>query len=241
MEALEVMLTQGTALLAISQCSNVLGMPIPLEQIIPMAHSRGIPVLVDGAQGACHMTVNLTALDCDYYVCSGHKLGAPFGIGLLYCKKKLPPMIYGGGMVDRVAVKDTTFLPTLEAGTPNVSGAVGLAAALRYRMELPEGWQTHEASLLRHAETMLGEIPGIHFLGSGTRVGCLSFTIDGKDAFDLAAALDQLGIALRSGDHCAQILHRRLGISYSLRLSPAFYNTVEEIQTLAEALGTPKP
>ena len=241
MEALEVMLTQGTALLAISQCSNVLGMPIPLEQIIPMAHSRGIPVLVDGAQGACHMTVNLTALDCDYYVCSGHKLGAPFGIGLLYCKKKLPPMIYGGGMVDRVAVKDTTFLPTLEAGTPNVSGAVGLAAALRYRMELPEGWQTHEASLLRHAETMLGEIPGIHFLGSGTRVGCLSFTIDGKDAFDLAAALDQLGIALRSGDHCAQILHRKLGISYSLRLSPAFYNTVEEIQTLAEALGTPKP
>ena len=241
LDALDAMLTEGTALLAISQCSNVLGMAIPLEQIIPMAHSRGIQVLVDGAQGACHMTVNLTALDCDYYVCSGHKLGAPFGIGLLYCKKKLPPMIYGGGMVDRVAVKDTTFLPTLEAGTPNVSGAVGLAAALKYRMELPEGWQTHEAALLRHAETMLGEIPGIHFLGSGTRVGCLSFTIDGKDAFDLAAALDQLGIALRSGDHCAQILHRKLGISYSLRLSLAFYNTVEEIQTLAEALGTPKP
>ena len=145
------------------------------------------------------MSVNLTALDCDYYVCSGHKLGAPFGVGLLYCKQPLPPMVYGGGMVERVTAEKTTFLPTLEAGTPNVSGAVGLAAALEYRMQLPSGWQTHEAALLRHAETRLREIPGIHFLGSGTRVGCLSFTVEGVDAFDLAAALDQLGIMLRSG------------------------------------------
>lgn len=235
LDALEAVLTEGTALLAISQCSNVLGMAIPLEKIIPMAHSRGIPVLVDGAQGACHMSVNLTALDCDYYVCSGHKLGAPFGVGLLYCKQPLPPMVYGGGMVERVTAEKTTFLPTLEAGTPNVSGAVGLATALEYRMQLPSGWQTHEAALLRHAETRLREIPGIHFLGSGTRVGCLSFTVDGVDAFDLAAALDQLGIMLRSGDHCAQMLHRKMGIPYSLRLSPAFYNTFEEMELLAEA------
>ena len=104
------------------------------------------------------MSVNLTALDCDYYVCSGHKLGAPFGVGLLYCKQPLPPMVYGGGMVERVTAEKTTFLPTLEAGTPNVSGAVGLAAALEYRMQLPSGWQTHEAALLRHAETMRGFI-----------------------------------------------------------------------------------
>ncbi len=236
LDALDAMLTEGTALLAISQCSNVLGMATPLEQVIPMAHQRGIPVLVDGAQGACHMPVNLTALDCDYYVCSGHKLGAPFGVGLLYCKQPLPPMVYGGGMVERVTAEKTTFLPTLEAGTPNVSGAVGLAAALEYRMKLPSGWQTHEAALLRHAETMLREIPGIHFLGSGTRGGCLSFTVDGVDAFDMAAALDQLGIMLRSGDHCVQILHRRLGVPYSLRLSPAYYNTAAEIELMVNAV-----
>ena len=234
--ALDAMLTEGTALLAISQCSNVLGMPVPLEKIIPMAHRRGIPVLVDGAQGVCHMPVNLKTLDCDYYVCSGHKLGGPFGIGLLYCKQPLPPMVYGGGMVERVTAEETTFLPTLEAGTPNVSGAVGLAEALRYRMQLTDGWQAYEAALLRHAATRLREIPGIHFLGSGTRVGCLSFTLDGMDAFELAASLDQLGIAVRSGDHCAQILHRRLGVSYSLRLSPAFYNTFEEMDVLTDAI-----
>ena len=238
LDALDAMLEEKTALLAISQCSNVLGMPIPLEQIIPLAHSRGIPVLVDGAQGACHMPVDLKALDCDYYVCSGHKLGAPFGIGLLYCKNPLPPMVYGGGMVSRVTAAETTFLPTLEAGTPDVSGAVGLAAALEYRMQLPDGWQTHELALLCHAETLLRGIPDIHFLGSGTRVGCLSFTVDGTDAFALAASLDQLGIMLRSGDHCAQILHRKLGIPYSLRLSPAFYNTFEEMEILAEAIQT---
>ena len=238
LDALDAMLEEKTALLAISQCSNVLGMPIPLEQIIPLAHSRGIPVLVDGAQGACHMPVDLKALDCDYYVCSGHKLGAPFGIGLLYCKNPLPPMVYGGGMVSRVTAAETTFLPTLEAGTPDVSGAVGLVAALEYRMQLPDGWQTHESALLCHAETLLREIPDIHFLGSGTRVGCLSFTVDGTDAFALAASLDQLGIMLRSGDHCAQILHRKLGIPYSLRLSPAFYNTFEEMEILAEAIQT---
>ena len=105
-------------------------------------------------------------------------------------------------------------------------------------MQLPDGWQTHESALLCHAETLLREIPDIHFLGSGTRVGCLSFTVDGTDAFALAASLDQLGIMLRSGDHCAQILHRKLGIPYRLRLSPAFYNTFEEMEILAEAIQT---
>ena len=230
------MLTDDTGLLAISQCSNVLGMPLPLDKIIPMAHSRGIPVLVDGAQGACHMPVEFTALDCDYYVCSGHKLGGPFGTGLLYCKTPLPPMVYGGGMVKRVTPEETTFLPTLEAGTPNISGAVGLAAALEYRMQLPDGWRLHETELLSYGESLLNDIPGIHILGSGPKIGCLSFTADGRDAFDMAAALDQAGIALRSGNHCAQILHSRLGISYSLRLSPAFYNTFEEIDLLAKAI-----
>lgn len=233
---LDEMLTPGTGLLAISQCSNVLGMPIPLEKIIPLAHSRGIPVLVDGAQGACHLSTDLNQLDCDYYVCSGHKLGGPFGVGLLYCKNPLPHMIYGGGMVERVTEGETTFLPTLEAGTPNVSGAVGLAEALQYRMELPQGWQAHEQELLRYGETLLGAIPGLHFLGSGTRVGCLSFYLEDTSVFDLAAQLDQLGIALRSGDHCAQPLHKRLGVPYSLRVSPVFYNTIEEMERLAEAI-----
>ena len=236
LSALDELLTPEISLLAVSQCSNVLGMPLPLETIIPLAHSRGAAVLVDGAQGACHAPVDVRAMDCDYFVCSGHKLGGPFGVGLLYCREALPPAVYGGGMVDRVTAGETTFLPTLEAGTPNVSGAAGLAAALEYRQRLPAGWQAHEAALMRHAEARLRAVPGLRLLGSGARMGCLSFTLDGTDAFDAAAALDQLGIALRSGDHCAQILHRRLGARYSLRLSPAFYNTLDEIDTLTDAL-----
>ena len=236
LDALDGLLTGDVGLLAVSQCSNVLGMPVPVEEIIRLAHSRGVRVLVDGAQAVCHRDVDVAAMDCDYYVCSGHKLGGPFGVGLLYCKEPLEPMVFGGGMVEHVTAEATTFLPTLEAGTPNVSGAVGLAAAVEYRRALPEGWQEHEAALLRRAETLLRELPGVHFVGSGPHEGCLSLTLDGVTAFDAAAALDQLGIALRSGDHCAQPLHAALGISYTLRISPAFYNTFEELDALAQGL-----
>ena len=138
--------------------------------------------------------------------------------------------------MSRVTLEKTTFLPTLEAGTPNVSGAVGFAEALKYRRSLPSGWQEHEAALLRYAENLLNEISGIHFLGQGIRKGCLSFTLDGIESFSATALLDQLGIAMRSGDHCAPILHSKLGISHSIRVSPSFYNTFKEIETLAQKL-----
>lgn len=162
-----------------THCSNVLGTVTPVREIVTLAHSRGIKVLVDGAQSVCHRDIDVRALDCDYFVCSGHKLGGPFGIGLLYCKEPLPPVIFGGGMVDVVTEAQTTFLSTLEAGTPNVSGAVGLAAAVAYRRGLPAEWQSHEAALLRRTEVLLAELPGVHILGSMPREGCLAFTLDG--------------------------------------------------------------
>ncbi|MDD6023857.1 MAG: aminotransferase class V-fold PLP-dependent enzyme [Oscillospiraceae bacterium] len=234
--ALDKLLTGDIGLLAVTHCSNVLGTVTPIREIVSLAHSRGIRVLVDGAQSVCHRDIDLQALDCDYFVCSGHKLSGPFGVGLLYCKEPLPPMIFGGGMVDVVTENETTFLPTLEAGTPNVSGAVGLAAAIIYRQNLPEGWQAHEAALLRRTETLLEEIPGVRIFGSSPREGCVAFTVEGLEPFDAVALLDQLGIALRSGNHCAQPLHLALGMPYTVRVSPAFYNTFEEIDALAQGL-----
>ncbi len=236
LNALDRMLDGDISLLAITGCSNVLGTVPPLEKIIPLAHSRGIRVLVDGAQSVCHRDTDVTALDCDFFVCSGHKLGGPFGIGLLYCKTPIPPTVFGGGMVERVTEQDTEFLPTLEAGTPNVSGAVGLAAAIEYRATLPEGWQDHEAALLHRTRTLLAEIPGVRLLGPRDARGCLSFEIDGISPLEASALLDQLGIAVRSGDHCAKPLHRVLGVEHTLRVSPACYNTFEEIEALAEGL-----
>lgn len=236
MEMLERLLTEDIGLLAVTHCSNVLGTVTPVEKIIAMAHSRGIRVLVDGAQSVCHLEIDVKKLDCDFFVCSGHKLGGPFGAGLLYCKEPLLPMVFGGGMVDTVTEAETTFLPTLEAGTPNVSGAVGLAAAVEYRQGLPKAWRTHESALLKRTQTLLAEIPGIHIFGGSSRVSCLAFTMDEVKPFDAAVLLDQLGIAIRSGNHCAQPLHQALGVPYTLRVSPAFYNNIEEIDALADGL-----
>ena len=236
---LERCLDDTVELLAITQCSNVLGTVTPIQEICRMAHDRGILVLVDGAQSVCHMPVNVEELGCDFFVCSGHKLGGPFGIGLLYCREPMEPVLWGGGMVDRVTVEETTFAQSPqsgEAGTPNVSGAVGLAAAIEYRMQLPQGWQAHEERLLELAEQRLEELEGVHVLGTGDRMGCLSFTIDGVQPFDAAVLLDQLGIALRSGHHCAQPLLQALEVPYTLRISPAFYNTEEEIDALVAGM-----
>ena len=236
LEALDRLLDGSVALLAVTGLSNVLGTAPPLEEIIPLAHSRGAKVLVDGAQMICHRDVDVTALDCDYFVCSGHKLGGPFGVGLLYCREPLPHGTFGGGMVETVTEAKTSFLPTLEAGTPNVSGAVGLAAAVEFRKALPPGWQAWERRLLKRTRTLLSEIPGVRLLGPEAGMGCLAFLMEGISPLEAAALLDQAGVALRSGDHCAQILHGALGIRYTLRVSPAFYNTLGEIDALAAAL-----
>ena len=239
LETLGQLLDRDISLLAVSQCSNVLGMMNPISEICEFAHKRGIHVLVDGAQSACHEKIDVSAMGCDYFVLSGHKLGAPFGIGLLYCKTPIPPTVFGGGMVDRVTEAETTFdvFPlSMEAGTPNVSGAVGLAAAITYRNQLPDGWMEHERTLIALAEGQLSMMPEIKILGTPPHVGCLSFTIDGVQPFDAAVLLDKLGIALRSGHHCAAPLLNSMGLEYTLRISPSFYNTAEEIDTFCTGL-----
>lgn len=239
METLDAMLTPDIRLLAVTHCSNVTGTVNPVKELCALAHSRGIAVLVDGAQSVCHMDIDVTDMDCDYFVCSGHKLGAPFGIGLLYCKQPLPPVRYGGGMVDSVQARSAIFSEfplSAEAGTPNVSGAVGLAAAIRCRQERPEGWQAYAQELLIHTAQKLAVLPGVTLLGGTDPVGCISFTLRDRGAFETAAMLDQMGIALRAGHHCARPLLRALGVESALRVSPCFYNTFAEIDRLDAGL-----
>ncbi len=242
LEKSEKLLADGVFLVAAAHSSNVLGTVNDLSTLAQMTHRAGGRLFVDGAQGICHEKVNVDAFDCDYYAFSGHKLGAPFGIGALY-NKWLPkdPVRFGGGMVKRVEDQHTDFdMPPqrYEAGTPNVAGAVGLAAALKYRTELPDGWQDWEQMLLQRLEEGLKGIEKLHILGNpDRRSGCLSFVVDGVSSYDLAVLLDQLGgIAVRSGHHCAQPLLRSLGWEYALRVSPSFYNTPEEIDLFLAGL-----
>jgi cysteine desulfurase/selenocysteine lyase len=240
-DALEALLTPDISVLAVTHCSNVLGTVTPVRELCSLAHRRGVRVLVDGAQSVCHRDIDVSEIGCDWFVCSGHKLGGPFGIGLLYSREPLPPVRFGGGMVDRVTERNTSFAPAPqsgEAGTPNVSGAAGLAAAIRFRQALPAGWRDHEAALLRRAEALLREIPGVRVLGPTEKEGCLSFVTDGVNPLDAALLLDGEGVALRSGNHCAQPLMEALGLDYTLRLSPAYYNTAAEIDGFAAALRT---
>lgn len=238
--ALERLLTPRVKLLVFTQCSNVLGTVNDAAALCALARARGVPVLVDGAQSVCHRPVDVTALGCDWLAFSGHKLGGPFGIGALYARRPMEPAVFGGGMVDEVWDGDARFAAAPlggEAGTPNVSGAVGLAAAIRFRQSLPDGWRNHEAALLRQAEDGLRQLPGVRILGSPhIREGCVSFTVDSVQPFDAATLLDQLGIALRSGHHCAQPLLHSLRVDYALRVSPAFYNTPQEIEATLHGL-----
>lgn len=237
---LEELLTPQVRLLAVTQCSNVLGTVNDVAALCAMAHARGIPVLVDGAQSVCHRSVDVTKLSCDWLVFSGHKLGGPFGIGVLYARCPAEPVVFGGGMVEDVGDTDALFSvapQSAEAGTPNVSGAVGLAAAIRFRQAIPEGWQSYETGLLQRTEERLSQLPGVHILGTPQhREGCVSFTVDSVQPFDLALLADQKGIALRSGHHCAQPLLHSLGLDYALRVSPCYYNTEEEIDYLGDSL-----
>lgn len=238
--AAERLLAPGVRLVAAAHSSNVLGTVNDIPALAELTHRAGGELFVDGAQGVCHMPVDVGAMDCDYYAFSGHKLGAPFGIGALYSRKPSPPVRYGGGMVEQVLDGETTFAPAplgWEAGTPNASGAVGLAEAIRFRDALPASWQEWEEALLKRLENGLREIDCVRILGNpGHRSGCLSFAVEGASPFDLAVLLDQLGIAVRSGHHCAQPLLNSLGLEYALRVSPAFYNTEGEIELFLQGL-----
>jgi cysteine desulfurase/selenocysteine lyase len=225
--------------------SNVLGTVVPLARVVERARAVGAAVLVDGAQGIVHERVDVQALDCDFYAFSGHKIYGPSGVGVLYGKlsqlEHMPPYQTGGGMVDRVELEHSTFLPPplrFEAGTPNVAGVIGLAAALDYLEGLDRaGGAVHERALLDYASGVLGELPGLRIIGTARdKAGVISFTLAQAHPSDISMILDQQGIAIRAGHHCAQPLMRRFGVAATARASFALYNTRSEVDALAVGL-----
>jgi cysteine desulfurase/selenocysteine lyase len=244
-EVLKKLLNSRTRLLAINHVSNALGTVNPVEEIIQLAHEQGVVVHVDGAQSVPHLQVDVRQLGCDFYTFSGHKMYAPMGIGVMYGKQnyleEMPPYQSGGEMIDQVSAEEVTFntLPfKFEAGTPNVGGILGLDVAISFMNEIGiEQIATHEDALLHYAEEELAKIPEVQIMGNpAQRAGVLSMTLKGIHHYDAATILDQLGIAVRSGHHCAQPVMRRYGVEGSLRISFAVYNTKEEIDTFVHAL-----
>ena len=239
------MLSPKTRIVSVSQVSNTLGTILPLDKIISSAHSLGIPVLIDGAQGIQHGLVDVKAMDCDFYVFSGHKIYGPAGIGVIYGKEKwldeLPPFQGGGDMVDRVTFEKTTYneLPfKFEAGTTNYPGAVGLSAALDYVLNTGrEDILLREEKLLEYATDKLTGIKGLKIYGNSKhKIPVISFLLDGIHQYDAGMVLDKMGIAVRTGTHCAQPVMDRFGIEGTIRASLCFYNTMEEIDILVEGL-----
>jgi cysteine desulfurase/selenocysteine lyase len=223
----------------------VLGTINPVREITELAHARGVPVLVDGAQAAPRIPVDVQELGCDFYTVSGHKLYGPNGIGALYARAELleamPPWQGGGSMIESVSFDKTTFagVPTrFEAGSPNAEGAVGLAAALDFLRALGmERVATHERELLAYGTGLLDQIPGIRIQGRArAKTGVISFTLDGVHAHDLGTVLDGEGVAIRAGHHCAQPLMERFGVAATARASLAVYNDREDLDRLARAV-----
>ena len=248
-EHLKSLISDRTKIITLTHVSNVLGTINPIKEIIAFAHQHGIPVLVDGAQGVSHLRVDVTDLDCDFYCFSGHKMYGPMGIGVLYGKEKwleeLPPYQSGGEMVKDVSIERTTFneLPfKFEAGTPNVEGVMGLKAAVQYLKNLGmDNIRAYEDELLRHANEALSSIGGVRFFGTAPeKASLVSFLIGEIHPFDAGTIIDKMGIAVRTGHHCAQPLIDHFGIPGTVRASFAFYNTVDEIDRLAEAVSRVK-
>lgn len=241
------LLSPRTKIVSVAHVSNSLGTINPVSEIIAMAHAQGAKVLVDGAQSTPHFPVNVTALDADFYVFSGHKIFGPTGIGALYGKADLleamPPWQGGGHMIRDVTFEKTVYQRApekFEAGTPDIAGVVGLGAALDYlfRLGLP-ALSTYEHSLLEHATQALSVVPGIRFIGTAAnKASVLSFVIPGIPNEQIARHLDRHGIAVRAGHHCALPAQRHFGLESTVRASFAFYNTRDEVDTLARTLGT---
>ncbi|MBI2846247.1 MAG: cysteine desulfurase [Chloroflexi bacterium] len=241
----EKLLSTRTKLVSIAHVSNALGSINPVKTIVEMAHSRGIPVLIDGAQAAPHMPVDVTEMDCDFYVFSGHKLYGPTGIGILYGKAHLledmPPYQGGGDMIKSVTFEKTLYnvVPyKFEAGTPNIAGAIGLGTAIHYVNSIGlERINAYERELLSYATEAISEIKGIRIIGTAKeKAGILSFILEGVHAHDVGTVLDHEGIALRTGHHCAQPVMQRFGVPATARASLGLYNTREEIDALVRAL-----
>ncbi len=264
--AYEQLLSERTKIVGIVHVSNSLGTVNPVKQMIEMAHKFGAKVLVDGAQAAAHLRVNVQDLDADFYVLSCHKMFAPTGIGVLYGKENLldamPPYQGGGDMIYTVSFESTTFakLPfKFEAGTPNVAGVIGLGAAVDYigsigkraapdseglakQLDAAFDWiGPQERSLTEYGMELLGAIPGLHLTGtSSNKAGILAFTMDAAHPHDIGTILDGNGIAIRAGHHCCMPLMKRLGVPATARASLAVYNTMSEIDCLAEGVRTVK-
>ena len=245
LDELERQLSPRTRLVAVGHVSNALGTVNPVRRIVEMAHARGVPVLVDGAQAAPHLPVDVRALDCDFYAFSGHKMYGPSGIGVLYGKTEhleaMPPWQGGGDMILSVTFDKTTYnaIPyKFEAGTPNIAGTIALGAAVDYLGGLdPAGLAAHERALLAYGTALLAEIPGLRPIGTAReKAGVLSFVLDGVHPHDIGTVLDHEGIAIRTGHHCAQPVMDRFGVPATARASLAIYNTREDLDALARGL-----
>jgi cysteine desulfurase / selenocysteine lyase len=245
MEGYRELLSDRTKLVAITHISNVLGTINPVHEIIRLAHERSIPVLIDGAQAVAHVPVNVQELDADFYCFSGHKMFAPMGIGILFGKEKwlnqMPPYQMGGEMIRDVTFTNTTFntLPfKFEAGTPNVGGALGLLSAIEYMQDIGMvSIEQQQQDLLQYGTNRLMEIEGMQIIGTAPhKASLISFLIEGIHPYDAGTIIDQMGIAVRTGHHCAQPLMEYLKIPGTIRASFAFYNTREEIDRMIEAI-----
>ncbi|MCP4202753.1 MAG: cysteine desulfurase [bacterium] len=245
LEELERLMSERTKLLATIHVSNALGTINPVETIIEMAHERGIPVLLDGAQAAPHLRINVAELDCEFYTFSGHKAFGPSGIGALYGKKELldamPPYQGGGEMIRSVTFEKTEYAPAparFEAGTPNIAGSVALGTTVDYLESLGmEAIQAYEEELLAYATAALESVSGLRLVGTARRkAGVLSFVMAGAHPHDIGTILDREGIAVRTGHHCAQPVMDRYGVPATARASLALYNTRAEIDRLVVGL-----
>ncbi|MCC6158520.1 MAG: cysteine desulfurase [Deltaproteobacteria bacterium] len=241
----EKRITKRTKIVSVVHVSNALGTVNPVRDIVHAAHSRGVPVFIDGAQAIMHMKVDVQDLECDFYAFSAHKLYGPTGLGALYGKKewweKLPPYQGGGDMILNVTFEKTTYAKApfrFEAGTPHIAGAVGLSAAIDYVENL--GWdaiEPYERDLLDYATERIGEIDRVRIIGTAReKAGVISFVMDGVHPHDIGTILDREGIAVRVGHHCAQPVMERFGVPATARASFAFYNTRAEIDRLVEGI-----
>jgi cysteine desulfurase/selenocysteine lyase len=245
LDAYERLLNPKTKLVAVTHVSNALGSITPVQQIIDMAHRRHIPVLVDGAQAVPHFGVDVQQLDCEFYGFSGHKLYGPTGIGVLYGKAELleamPPYQGGGDMIRSVTFEKTIYAPIpskFEAGTPHIAGGIGLGAAIDYLEGIGmEAIHAYEQELLAYATQAVSAIPGVRIFGTAAaKAGVISFSIAGVHPHDIGTILDQEGIAVRTGHHCAQPVMERFGVPAMARASLAFYNTTAEIDALVAGI-----
>jgi cysteine desulfurase/selenocysteine lyase len=241
----EKLISNKTKIIAVTHISNTLGTINPIKEIIAIAHSKNIPVMIDGAQAVPHTAVDVQALDCDFYVFSGHKLFGPTGVGVLYGKEKylneLPPYQVGGGTIKTVTFEKTEYadLPLkFEAGTPHIAGGIGLAAAIDYINNIGlENIAAYEHELLVYATEALEKIAGVKIIGTAkNKASVISFSVEGLHPFDIGTILDQLGIAVRTGHHCTQPLMQFYGVPGTIRASFAFYNTKQEIDEFIKGL-----